>query len=128
MIVSRYFILSPEQVSGFKAILVPDNDLLTLDEIPNCKVLAETSDGKKVVHVLLGPVQLNNMKELAEVTDPLTLSAVETLGLTNCYLGETPQDVRDATGETFITTHSYTDPDTSETITYDVDHLKHEWR
>lgn len=127
-ITSRYFSIHPDQIENYKAIFVPDNDLLPLDRNPNCKVLADLEDGRKVCHVLLGPVQLDAMRELAEVDDPLSMEAVETLGLLGSYLGQTPDEVRYVTGQDFMETVSYTDPETGETVERTVDLLAHEWR
>jgi hypothetical protein len=125
---TRYFAVHPDQCKDFKAIFVPDSDLLPLDQLPNAKQLAVLSDGRVLIHALLGPVQLDAMRELAGVEDPLSLEAVETLGLLNSYLGQTPDEVRAITGQDFTKTVSYTDEETGEEVEYTVDLLKHEWR
>jgi hypothetical protein len=125
---TRYFAVQPDQCKDFKAIFVSDSDLLPLDQLPNAKQLAVLSDGRVLIHALLGPVQLDAMRELAEVDDPLSMEAVETLGLLNSYLGQTPDEVRAITGQDFTKTVSYTDEETGEEVEYTVDLLKHEWR
>jgi hypothetical protein len=67
------------------------------------------------------------MRGLAGVDDPLSLEAVETLGLTGSYMGQSPDEVRAITGEDFTQTVTYEDPETGEIMNYEVDLLKHEW-
>ena len=124
---TRYFAIHPDNIQDYRALFVPDNDFLPLDENPNCKVLADY-DGKKVVHVLLGSIQLENMREIAGVNNPLSMEAVGILGLSGSYLGATPDEVRENTGQDFTKAVTYTDPETGETVEKTVDLLNHVWR
>lgn len=130
MIVDRYFAIHPDFLNKFHAALVPDNDVLPYDIIPNAKQLVTLSDGRVLVHLRLGQRHLEAMQELAECADPLSIDAVVALDLAVSYVGKTRDEVLAALPELEGTkTIEYTDPDTGETVTREEPLLpRHEWR
>lgn len=124
----RYFAVNPDQCKNFRAVFVPENDVLPLDELPNCKQLCKLSDGRALLHVLFGDIQIQNVREIAEVENPLTMEAIDFLGLTNSYVGMTPDEVQANTDEDLTKTVTYEDPENGETVTKTVNLLNHEWR
>jgi hypothetical protein len=126
---TRYFAVQPDQCKDFKTVFTPDNDLLPLSELSNCKQLCTLSDGRILLDVLLGPNEIQDMQEMTELQDPLTLDGVATLGLTSSYIGMSREDVFSVYPELEGTeTVTYTDPETGEEVSREVPKLPyHEW-
>ena len=126
---SRYFVLPPDHIDRFRAIVEPDNDVLPLDELPNCAQLATTDDGRVILHVQLGRVQIANIAGLSDVADPLGPEAIEALGITGSFVAQSRDGVLAQFPELDGThTVEYTDPETGETVTRKEPILPyHEW-
>ena len=93
--ITRYFVVAPAHCEGFKAVIVPNNDNLPLDQIPNSKQLATLADGRVILHVVLSLSMIKDLQEITGIADPLSIEAVTALGLGNTYIGPTRQDVLD---------------------------------
>ena len=126
---SRYFVLPPDQIDRFRAVVIPDDDVLPLDELPNCAPLATTDDGRVILHVQLGRVQIANIAGLSDVADPLGPEAIEALGITNSFVAQSRNGVLAQFPELDGTrTVEYTDPETGETATREEPLLPyHKW-
>ena len=84
--VTRYFVVQPDDTSGYNTIVMPDGDLLPLASLTS-RVVATLSDGRKIIHAILPPSILEDLAKLAECEDPLSLECVGALGITHVYAG-----------------------------------------
>lgn len=86
--IDAYFVCKPDQHKDFKMIVMPDNDILTLDELSHCKAIYQ-DDEKIICHCRLLEDEIRELAYHAETFNPLDISAVEAIGITWTYLGRT---------------------------------------
>lgn len=86
--IDRIFMCKPDQDIS---ILIPDNDNLPLDQFNNAMEIYRDPE-KVLIRVRIdGPC----LRDMAEQTgmDPLSMEAVQALGIVGSYIGETLEDV-----------------------------------
>lgn len=88
MMVDAYFVCKPDQHKDFRMIVMPDNDLLPLDELSHCKAIYQDND-KIICHCRLTEDEIKELAYHSEMFNPLDISAVEAIGITWTYLGRT---------------------------------------
>ena len=92
MSIDRFFVCKPDQHSGYKSFLMDDDDVLPLDTFINA--LPIYSDNEKVIlRVRLDMPTIVELQNQTECADPLSLEAVEALGITKAYIGPTIESV-----------------------------------
>lgn len=84
--ITRYFIVNDDEQAGHIANLVPDQDILPLSQLEAVTV-ATLADGRKVIHAIVPDHIIQDMRELAEIDDPLTIQGVMTLDIINKWGG-----------------------------------------
>lgn len=92
MVVTRFFVVEPDHAVGYKANLIPDDDVLPISDLQAVTV-ATLLDGRKIIHAILPDYILQAMREATDPIDPLTLEGVIALGITTRYAGEDRADV-----------------------------------
>ena len=87
--ITRYFMINPDNVKGHKADLIPDNDFLPLS---NLKIIPGPvlNNGLQLVKAELPGYMLQVLQESCSdfgVDDPLTLEGVTALNILKSYAG-----------------------------------------
>lgn len=90
MAITRFFKMTPEQVDGYHAALIPDGDVLPLDILRNSKEVYRDNE-KVIVQALLDSRLLSDIQAATDV-DPLTVEGIQTLGIAGSYCGEEYSD------------------------------------
>ena len=86
-LITRYFIVEPEQAEGYKSNLVPDNDILPLSNLESV-IVATLEDGRKIVHAIIPDWLIAEMQEQTGLENPLTLEGVQALGIMGRWAGQ----------------------------------------
>ena len=94
MPIDRYFVVHPNQMAGYRATLVPDNDILPLDTFPNALCIF-LDDIKAILCVRLDGPTIEELQAQTDCLNPLSIEAVESLDIYGSYIGVTIQDVYD---------------------------------
>lgn len=82
----RFFNLNPDQHVGYKAVLVPDNDILPLYTFNNAAEIYRDYE-KVIVSAIISPELLSEIKAITEC-DPLSIEAVHELDIADSYCGK----------------------------------------
>jgi hypothetical protein len=124
MHITGYFAIKPEHYNSNSRRfgLIPNNDFLIIDEIPNSvKVYRDLE--KIILHTVIHQNQIEVLESLAEVETEIEL--ITALEIQGVWLGETLEDVYAKYPELNKTTN-YTDLETGET--YEMPLIrKHNW-
>lgn len=87
MVVIRYFRIPNNVVNNDaqSASLIPNSDILPLDKLEATVIYQDVTHS--LVSVLLSMDQVADISDLAESDDPLSMAAVEDLGIDGQYMG-----------------------------------------